>query len=168
MPTWSEICADPSLEDLPYKIESNRWGQIVMSPAFFAHSDFQIQLVDLLKKWAPPGRVMVECPIQTSDGVRAADVAWMSRQMYRQHKKTDVMSVAPEVCVEVISKSNSREQMREKAALYFEAGAKEVWLCGSSGVMEFFVGSFDHPATSIVCPQFPLQVILDDDEEQSE
>jgi hypothetical protein len=30
---WSELCRDPSLEDLPYKIELNAWGKIEMSPA---------------------------------------------------------------------------------------------------------------------------------------
>jgi len=28
---WEEICADPSLQNLPYKIELNREGLILMS-----------------------------------------------------------------------------------------------------------------------------------------
>lgn len=31
MRTWKEICEDPALQDLPYKIETNRFNQIVMS-----------------------------------------------------------------------------------------------------------------------------------------
>ena len=31
--TWNQICEDRSLANLPYKIETNRYGQIVMSPA---------------------------------------------------------------------------------------------------------------------------------------
>ena len=30
---WQEVLEDKSLQDLTYKIELNRWGQIVMSPA---------------------------------------------------------------------------------------------------------------------------------------
>jgi hypothetical protein len=30
--TWSEICEDKLLATLPYRIESDRWGNIVMSP----------------------------------------------------------------------------------------------------------------------------------------
>ncbi|RME59856.1 Uma2 family endonuclease, partial [Candidatus Parcubacteria bacterium] len=30
---WSEVLADPTLQDLPYKIELNEWEQIVMTPA---------------------------------------------------------------------------------------------------------------------------------------
>ncbi len=30
--TWEEVCDDPRLQDLPYKIELNQWGNIEMSP----------------------------------------------------------------------------------------------------------------------------------------
>jgi len=30
--TWAEICEDRFLTALPYRIETNRWGQVVMSP----------------------------------------------------------------------------------------------------------------------------------------
>lgn len=38
---WQEVCADRALQDIPYKIELNRWGQIVMSPAKNKHSVYQ-------------------------------------------------------------------------------------------------------------------------------
>ena len=31
--TWEDIIADRSLRDLPYKIETNRYNKIMMSPA---------------------------------------------------------------------------------------------------------------------------------------
>ncbi len=34
--TLDEICEDPNLRDLPFKIETNQRGQIVMSPAQIA------------------------------------------------------------------------------------------------------------------------------------
>ena len=30
--TWEEICDDPILADLPFKIESDQWGNVIMSP----------------------------------------------------------------------------------------------------------------------------------------
>jgi len=39
--------------------------------------------------------------------------------------------IAPEICVEVISPRNSPEEMAEKRALYFAAGADEVWFAVS-------------------------------------
>ena len=29
---WDELCRDPSLQDLPYKIEINAWGKVEMTP----------------------------------------------------------------------------------------------------------------------------------------
>ena len=38
---WSHLCEDKSLQDLPYKIELNAQGQIIMSPHKPIHSGFQ-------------------------------------------------------------------------------------------------------------------------------
>jgi Uma2 family endonuclease len=61
-----------------------------------------------------------------------------------------------EICVEVLSSSNSQPEMEEKMALYFEAGAHEVWLCGLDGKMEFYTP--DLSAVSRLCPLFPGQL----------
>ena len=37
---WQEVCDDPHLQDLPYKVELNRFGQILMSPASNEHGYF--------------------------------------------------------------------------------------------------------------------------------
>ncbi len=34
---WSEVLEDKSLRDLPFKIETNRYGQIVMTPVSNEH-----------------------------------------------------------------------------------------------------------------------------------
>lgn len=135
---WQEVCDDPQLRNLPFKIELNRWGKIVMSPAKNNHSVLQWRIqrwiYDLLGK---NGEVIPACSIRTSDNVKVADVAWISAERFRQVKDEIAYSVAPEVCVEVISASNSREEMDKKKALYFEAGAREVWFCGEDGALSF-------------------------------
>ena len=35
---WREVIENPSLRNLPFKIETNEWGQIVMTPATVRHS----------------------------------------------------------------------------------------------------------------------------------
>ena len=35
---WQEVVNDPSLQDLPYNIEMNEYGKIIMSPASNKHS----------------------------------------------------------------------------------------------------------------------------------
>ena len=162
MPTWAEICADPVLRDLPYKIETNRFGKIMMSPASFWHGGFEIEIGHLLKKFMTGGRAVAECAIETSDGIRVADVAWISRARYEPHRKAVNLPIAPEICVEIVSESNSREEMLEKMQLYFAAGALEVWLCNEEGKMEFFTVEASVPIPqSRLCPQFPVRVEMD-------
>jgi hypothetical protein len=47
------------------------------------------------------------------------------------------------------------EEMREKMALYFEAGAKEVWVCGDFGTMSFFGPRGAVLSKSTLCADFP-------------
>ncbi|MBV8175315.1 MAG: Uma2 family endonuclease, partial [Verrucomicrobia bacterium] len=63
---------------------------------------------------------------------------------------------APEICVEVLSPSNTAEEMAEKGALYFEAGAHEVWLCGVDGKIAFYMP--EPSAQSAICDGFPSEI----------
>ncbi len=68
---------------------------------------------------------------------------------------------APDVCVEVMSPSNTKAEIQEKIALYFDAGARGVWLCAQSGAMSFFSpGATRSMRASKMCPQFPKRVEL--------
>jgi Uma2 family endonuclease len=160
---WESLIADRSLSDLPYKIETNRYDQIIMSPASNWHSDYQTEVAHQLRLRLPDGRVSVEFAIETADGVRVPDVVWVSKERRLAYGRTVVFPVAPEICVEVLSPTNRREAMLEKMTLYFAKGAQEVWLCDEDGKMEFF-NTLSAPApiaASVLCPDFPQQVVLD-------
>ena len=43
---------------------------------------------------------------------------------------------APELCIEVLSPSNSEPEMQQKTAAYLAAGAIEVWLVKEDGTVE--------------------------------
>jgi hypothetical protein len=45
--TWQDVINDPSLQDLPYKIELNKRGNIEMSPATNLHGLYQVSIGDL-------------------------------------------------------------------------------------------------------------------------
>ena len=157
--TWEEICADPALAGLPYRIESDKWGNIVMSPpAGEEHSDYQSEILLLLARLMRRGHARAECPVQTNGGVKAIDVVWMSSERHRQRPvEASVYLVAPEICVEVRSPSNSFQEIAEKIQLYFEAGAEECWLCDRSGQWSFFKADGPMPR-SARCPKFPLRI----------
>jgi Uma2 family endonuclease len=68
---------------------------------------------------------------------------------------------SPEICVEVLSPDNTDAEIQEKAALYFDAGAQEVWLCDASGAMKFLRSNSPPPLRSSgLCPKFPKKVEL--------
>jgi Uma2 family endonuclease len=101
------------------------------------------------------GRALPECPVSTIDGVRSADVGWYSDARFAEVDGQTAFERAPEICVEILSPSNTRSEMREKRKLYFEAGAREVWNCDLNGTMAFHT-SLDHTASSsAICPDFP-------------
>jgi hypothetical protein len=43
--TWQEICNNSSLQNLPFKIESNQQGQLLMTPVKVYHSLFQGKII---------------------------------------------------------------------------------------------------------------------------
>src|SRR6266446_7821541 len=142
---WSELLSDSELgrELARYegRIETDRHGHIIMyPPPGFAHGSSQSEIARLLAELLKDGRAVTECPISTADGVKAADVAWISRTRLAAIGENVCLTKAPEICVEVISPGNTRVEMAEKKALYFGAGAREVWFCEGDGRMTFFVG----------------------------
>ena len=157
--TWQEICNHPALADLPFKIESDEWGNIVMSPPAGAdHCDFQGEVVAHLLRLLPSGRARSEYPLQTAKGVKAIDAVWVSRDRLGQKPKGSLIHlIAPEICVEVLSPKNSRAEINEKIRLYFERNAQECWICDRKGNMTFFAptGQIDR---SRLCPKFPIKV----------
>ena len=155
--TWNEMVEDPVLEGLPYKIELNRDGNIIMSPTLNPHGIRQFRIGSLLTQLLPGGLVATEMAVQTSDNVKVADVAWFTAEQARIIAAEDVCSKAPTICVEITSKSNYQRELNEKKALYFEAGAKEVWFCDRTGKMIFHTPE-GQVASSLLCPDFPATV----------
>ncbi len=157
--TWEELCADPSLQDLPYRIELNGLNQIVMSPLRFRHGQYQLEVASLLKKLLPEGKASVETAVSTSDNVKVPDVIWATRDFFRQYDDAFELPIAPDICVEVLSPTNRSAEIDQKRQLYFESGAKEVWICGLLGEMTFYTPN-GQVERSVMCPEFPVRVEL--------
>ena len=158
--TWEQVCADPNLRNLPYKVETNRYGQIIMSPAWNPHSRFQSKVLRLLDQLMPEGEVSIEFALETDDGFKVPDVIWMSDEFISRHEGEAAAGKAPEIVVEVLSESNSPAEMRKKARLFFTRGAREFWLVGQDGRVRFFTGINQEVDQSLLCPAFPVQVKL--------
>src|SRR4051812_26813171 len=148
---WAELVADAQWEQWEGRIETDEYGNVIMMPPpppIHGRSGFRI---GILLEQRLGGISVPECPISTAKGVKATDVAWMSSEDYEQVKNT-CLAKAPPICVEVLSPSNSRREMVQKKALYFKAGATEVWFCDRQGRMTFFLTAEDAgSATSRFC-----------------
>jgi Uma2 family endonuclease len=97
----------------------------------------------------------VELAIGTSKGVKVIDVAWMSSERFTEiDAEAEPTPIAPKLCVEVRSSANTEGEMKEKRALYFEAGAEEMWIVEEDGAVSFYNedGSID---ASSLAPSFP-------------
>jgi Uma2 family endonuclease len=134
---WQEVLADPTLRDLPYKVETNRGGQLIMSPAKNVHAFYQGRVAELLKRRLG-GHVFAECSIGTPEGVKVPDVAWCSEEFLVREGFVDPYAVAPEICVEIKSPSNAESELQAKVRLYLDAGAREVWLVDVKGRVRVF------------------------------
>ena len=155
---WEALCDDPLIADLPYKVETNERGQLLMSPTSTPHSVWQAELAYNLRvavdKAGLGGKVMTESAVLTKRGIRVPDVAWMSDDAWRARTDDKLLLVAPTVCIEVMSPSNSTDEMADKTALYLACGAAEVWIFDTSGAMSFF--DADGPRSrSGVIPGYP-------------
>ena len=159
---WQEIIEHPSLKNLPFKIETDELGRILMTPASGTHAMYQALIIEHLVKFKEKGsRLLSECPIQTTKGVRVADVAWGSASFFKKYGSVILYFVeAPEVLVEIKSPSNSMREIEEKRELYFETGAREFWFCDERGDIHFFDpnGQLER---SLLFQEFPDHIDLD-------
>jgi Uma2 family endonuclease len=158
---WDELARDEDVRKLQGRVETDRFGRTIMYHyAEYSHGGRQFDIGTWLAKLLPEGKVNVECPISTSDGVKVADVAWVSKKRLLKIGGRTALSAAPEICVEVISPGNTRGEIEEKRRLYFEAGAKEVWICDKNGRMIFFLKEAPGVAAKLsnLCPEMPKTI----------
>jgi Uma2 family endonuclease len=156
---WQQLCKDKRLADLPFKIELNRQGQIVMSPTRNRHGYYQAKIAFLLKSLLPHGEALTECAVDTTEGTIVADDVWASPERFRIIADEFSCSIAPEICVEVWSPSNTPEEIAQKCRLYLDKGALEFWYCDEQGRMSFFSQSGILPKSRF-CPGFPDNVTV--------
>lgn len=123
---YRALCDDPYYANVPGKIELDVWGRMLMTPPSFYHGVVQGRLAKRLA--ALGGEVVPEAPVATAMGLFVADLAWASAEFALRHRQEIAPTSAPEICIEVVSPSNSVKELHEKIGAYFSAGAEEVWI----------------------------------------
>ncbi len=156
---WQQILNDPELDQYEnYRIETDADGNVLMSPRppkphNFKATKIAVKLVERLA-----GEACVEPQIITSDGVKVPDVCWLHPDRSVEVSDPDPFIIAPEICVEVLSPTNKPGDIDKKRALYFAAGAREVWICDRNNIMSFF-GPDGRLDKSKLCPEFPFRLL---------
>lgn len=151
-----EVCEDPNLQDLPYKIETNDRGQIVMSPTYAWHGKFAFQIAQRLEELLPGGESSVDMAIRTAHGTKVAEAIWCTAERRTEIKDAYDVPIAPEICVEVRSPTNTDAEIDEKRQLYLDAGAEEVWICHEDG--QITVYDEEEREGSRRVPSFPSRI----------
>ena len=147
---WQRLASDAALAGLPYKFETDLWGGLHLSPTQSRHARMVRKVCRLLEDGLG-GEALTEVPLVTGIGVKVPDVAWCSPSVLGTHWSDTVLLHAPELCLEVISPSNSEPEMREKVTAYMAAGALEVWLVALDGAVAIFDGNGERNSS-----RFPL------------
>lgn len=123
---YRDLCHDRRFANAPGKIELDIWGRVLMTPASVYHAQVQGRLSQKLAVLG--GETLVEVGIATPMGLFVPDLAWASAHFISLHAGEWALTQAPELCIEVVSPSNSVQEMQEKTAAYIAAGAQEVWI----------------------------------------
>ena len=127
--TVDEYCQLPEREDV---IQELHWGQVVhLARPKMKHTRLQNRLVDLLRPLAAGwGTVGAEMPFRALPeyDLRGADVALVSRERWNATDEDGYLQGSPELVIEVLPPSNTKAEMREKAALYLSTGCVEFWV----------------------------------------
>src|SRR5712692_8564461 len=90
---------------LTESVAGNHWGQVV---------------VEMLFRLSPTGNLE-----------RRPDVAFVSDKRWPRHRpapQTNAWDLVPDLAVEVISPSNTAEEVHTKIHEYFQSGVEQVWV----------------------------------------
>ncbi len=147
---WREIIENPFFQNVPYKVELNKFGQILMSPASNQHGILQYQIGREIEDNKQSGTIIIECSVLTSEGVKVADVAWASDEFIEEFGFQTPYKKAPEICIEVLSPANSKAEIEEKIRLYLEKGAFEVWTVTINRKIKYFTHTGEVKRSKIV------------------
>ncbi|MBS1872708.1 MAG: Uma2 family endonuclease [Acidobacteria bacterium] len=126
--TFTEFAALP---ERPGKQELILGEVIAVPPAKLFHMDLVHRIHESLRLLlSASDRRPADAYIETGYQIGSDPGSWLvpdASVRYPDHRRGDYLEGAPMLAVEVVSESNTAEQLDRKIALYLEHGAQEVW-----------------------------------------
>ncbi len=138
--TATRLITAEEFYELPAPLDGSKLelvrGEVVSMPGpGFEHGEVQGNVhghIWTFLKSQKIGRVVVESGTRTDsnpDTVRGPDVSYYSKERVPLDLRiVKYAQVPPDLCVEVVSPSNTRKKLREKIKEYFFAGVRAVWI----------------------------------------
>jgi Uma2 family endonuclease len=154
---WQHILEEyhQLFDDYGGHVETDRYGNLLMSPPPGDHHQAQADWIcQALQSLLPSAHVRQGLAVLTTEGIKIPDLIAELAGRRAHMKDTDPYDPAPDICLEVISPSNSRAEIAEKTDLYLAAGALEVWICDRENRLSFYTATGARD-TSSLCPAFP-------------
>ena len=159
-----------ALPDHPGKLELIFGEVSALPPAKLPHARVAHRIQSQLNRMAPHGGAVEFAYVEIGYKVKADPDSWLVPDVSVPHPgqpSSDYFEGAPMLAVEVVSESNSAEQLDRKIAIYLGSGAREVWVVypatrslwqyRKDGTAQRQTGPFD---TAIFAgQQFPLNAI---------
>jgi Uma2 family endonuclease len=132
---WKALADDPTSPDY---YELTQFGELIVSPRpTTGHQAVASEVAFQLRNQLGP-RAATEVGVLTDRGVRVPDVVWMPSELWAACKGQSPLEVVPDVCVEVLSPGNTREEIDMKITAYLRGGAREVIVVGVAGEVEIY------------------------------
>ena len=100
---------------------------------------FAGELAEFFMQKLRNGRLVLNVPVETSDGLRVAELGWVSEARLQTLRTEPAWSAAPDIVVNFIGRSMSQFQADEARHLFVKAGARESWVVWPNGGVERYV-----------------------------
>ena len=159
---WQLLASDPLVAAIPGKIELNEKGAIEVSPPTVRHGVIQAFVTRELARQRPEGTTITECPVETEIGVRVPDVVWASPEFMARHGGESTFQIGPDLCVEVLSPTNTPAEIDQNLALTPEntlslwTTFELPWRIGVGGGAQFMDNVFRNAANTAAVPSYWL------------
>jgi Uma2 family endonuclease len=153
---WRELAEDPHTPDF---YELDEFGELIVSPhPSNQHERIAFLVAKALETQLGPG-ASTAVSVVTDIGVKRPDAVWMPESRWDEHGREDPFPFVPDICVEVLSPTNTSAEIDMKVAAYLRGGAREVVVVGLSGAVRFF-GSEGERSKSLLGIQLALPAKL--------
>ena len=146
---WQALASD---SESPDYYELNEYGEVILSPRPTNDHQRVAQAVAQTLTAQLGMQAVCEVSVLTDKGIRVPDVVWMSEASWAQQKGQTPLQKVPDLCVEVLSAGNTREEITMKIGAYLRGGASEVIVVDRLGAISYHgnEGALDRSAFNLV------------------